>query len=324
MDAVDPFAVDVVIPVRNGARYLARCLDSLMAQTRPVRSAIVVDDGSTDATPDILADYRRRWPELAVVRIEPSGLAHARNVGIRMCCAPFVAFLDSDDVWVERKLERQMELFARSDPGIGFVHCGYYSIDAEGNVIQLEEIVPCRRDDPFRALLIEGNVVSGSASAVIVRRSLLERVGGFDESLSFGEDWDLWLRLAELSGLDFVSDALVAIRVHDDSMQHQKTRDKMKVRMFQRLNVLDRWYAIGKLPVQVREQFRADAVNIAIDEIWRRPLSGWRYAWRLQAELKQSRTRLGRELFSGPMDFFGPFPFRIARAVLRPLYRRPA
>ena len=182
-------------------------------------------------------------------------------------------------------------------------------------------MVPHRRDDPFRALLLEGNFVSGSASAVIARRSLLEQFGGFDESLTFGEDWDLWLRLTEASRLDCVPDALVAIRVHDESMQRRATRDKMKVRMFQRLDVLDPWYVKGKLPAEVRDQFRSEAVSIAIDGIRRRPLAGWLAAWRLLHELKQHRNRLNRELFAGPIDFFRLFPFRMARAMLRPFVR---
>jgi glycosyltransferase involved in cell wall biosynthesis len=316
-DPIAPFAVDVVIAVRDGARYLGACLDSVRAQTRPARAVIVVDDGSTDATPDILAHYQRRWPLLHVVRTGQEGLPHARNIGIANCRAPFVAFLDCEDLWTEDKLTQQMELFARCDPRVGFVYCGAYSIDADAQPIPQQQILPRERDEVFRALLLEGNFVPGSASTVIARRSLLERLGGFDESLTFGEDWDLWLRLAEVSDLNFVPNALVAIRVHADGMAARAGESRVKLRLFQDLDVLDRWYIKGKLPGEVREQFRSEAVNIALDEVRRRPLAGWRAAWRLQRELRRGRNRLSKELFTGPRDFFRPFPFRIARASLR-------
>src|ERR1043166_7534525 len=113
---MDPFAVDVVIPVRDGARCIGACLDSVRAQTRSVRAVIVVDDGSTDATPAVLAQYRQQWPLLELVRTEQHGVSHARNVGVARCRAPFVAFLDSDDVWDAAKLERQRGLSPAGGP----------------------------------------------------------------------------------------------------------------------------------------------------------------------------------------------------------------
>src|ERR1043166_9460555 len=154
-DPMDPFAVDVVIPVRDGARYVEACLDSVRAPTRPARTVIVVDDGSTDTTPDILADYQQCWPTLHVVRTGQKGLPHARNVGIANCRAPFVAFLDSEDLWTEDKLKQQIELFARCDPRVGPVYCGAYSIGADAHPIPQQQIVPHRRADVFRALLLE-------------------------------------------------------------------------------------------------------------------------------------------------------------------------
>src|SRR5216684_4528269 len=93
------FDVDVLIPVRNGARFLPACLDSVIAQVYPTRAIIVSDDGSTDETPRVLAQYAGRVPKLQVVRSEAVGLAHARNLALAASQAPFVAFLDSDDIW---------------------------------------------------------------------------------------------------------------------------------------------------------------------------------------------------------------------------------
>jgi len=319
LDTIEPFAVDVVIPVRDGARYLRQCLDSVMTQTRPVRAVVAVDDGSTDATPDILADYQQRWPGLDVVRTGKRGLPHARNSGIARCRAPFVAFLDSDDVWAANKMERQLDLFAARGSTVGFVYCGYNLIDEQGGPSPTRATAPTLRGDALDDLLLGGNLISGSGSAVVVRRSLLEQTGGFDERLTFAEDWDLWLRLAELSRVDFVPEPLVAIRLHRESMQHRKTRHRLKQQLLQRLRVLDRWYLRGKLPPALPPQIRKDVVSIAIGEIWRAPLAGWLHAWELIADLKRSESSLARSLFSSRADFFREFPPRMAAALRRAL-----
>jgi len=318
----DPFAVDVVIPVRDGARYLRPCLDSVMAQTRPVRAVVAVDDGSTDATPNILADYQRRWSALEVVRTGKRGLPHARNAGVARCRAPFVAFLDSDDVWTANKLERQLDLFAARGAALGFVYCGYNLIDANGRPNDRRTVAPTLRGNVLGDLLIAGNLISGSGSAVVARRCLLERAGGFDETLTFAEDWDLWLRLADLCQVDFVPEPLVAIRLHAESMQHRNARHKLKLQLLQRLRVLDRWYLQDRLPPAVRTQIRRDVVSVAIKEIWQEPLAGWFHAWRLVAELRQCESSLGRDLFAGRVDFFREFPPRIAAAIARRVRKR--
>jgi len=127
------------------------------------------------------------------------------------------------------KLARQRDLFASRGASIGLVYCGYSLIDERGRPSDRTVIAPRLRGDVLAELLVAGNLISGSRSAVVVRRSLLERAGGFDESLSFVEDWDLWLRLAELCEVDFVPEPLVAIRVHDENMQHREARHKLKV-----------------------------------------------------------------------------------------------
>jgi len=308
------FAVDVVIPVRDGARYLRQCLDSVIEQTRPVRAVVAVDDGSTDATPHILADYQRRWPALQVVRTDKRGVSHARNIGMERCDAPFIAFLDSDDVWTANKLERQVDLFASKGACVGFVYCGYSVIDERGRPSGRPAITPTLRGDVLADLLLGGNLILGSGSAVVARRSLLERAGRFDENLSFAEDWDVWLRLAELSEVDFVPDPLVAIRLHAESAQK---RHELKLQLLQRVRVLDRWYVQNKLPPALRGQFRHDVVSLAIDEIRREPLAGWIHARRLVADLRRTESSFGRSLFSGRTDFFLEFPPRIGAAIRR-------
>jgi glycosyltransferase involved in cell wall biosynthesis len=304
MSAGEDAAVDVVIPVRNGARFLAACLDSVRAQTRAPRAVIVVDDGSTDATPRILADYAARWPKLNVIRSGPLGLSHARNLAIRACAAPYIAFLDSDDVWEPAKLERQMNLFSSGPSRVGLVYCCYYHIDGDGHRIDGRPMTePRRRIDLLHDLLAEGNIVSGSGSAVIVVRELLERAGGFDEKLTFAEDWDAWLRLAEITEFDFVPDALVGIRLHGNSMQGGEVPQKTEGFLLQVLLILDRWYKTPKFPPQLRAQYRRTVVYLAILRAKRQPARQLLRQLELFREIKSGTGRFGHDLFSGPFDF---------------------
>jgi glycosyltransferase involved in cell wall biosynthesis len=314
LEAIGPYAVDVVIPVRDGARYIARCLDSVKAQTRPVRAAIVVDDGSTDATPAILEQYRRRWPLLEVVRTEKCGVSHARNVGVAKCQAPFVAFLDSDDVWVATKLERQMALFAGDPSRLGFVYCGFFYIDVDGRPIEGRTTIPRLRGNVLRDLLVEGNVIWGSSSAVVARRELLERVGGFDERLWYGEDWDVWLKLAEQAEVEFAPDPLVGIQLHDKGAPSALAK---KRQLLQDLMVVDRWHTATWFPASVRAQYRDRLAGIAYGKVAEQSIMGWLFAWRLMAELKRSENRFARDLFAGPVDFLRELSPRIAKAIRR-------
>jgi glycosyltransferase involved in cell wall biosynthesis len=296
--------VDVLIPVRDGARFLPECLDSVLAQTCPPRATIVVDDGSRDATPRVLAEYARRWPRLEIIRSEPRGVSHARNLALQAGRASLVAFLDADDVWEPSKLERQLALFADDRPRLGFVHCAYRLIDEAGRPVTDQPISqPRARGDIFDELLSCGNIVSGSGSAVVVRRELLDLVGGFDERLFFGEDWDLWIRLASVSEIDFVPEPLVAIRVHNTSAQRRQRPRKAELALFQDLLVLDRWYRADNFPKSVRKRYRRDALNAAATREKSHMLSIPSDALNFYAALERCDSRLGRELFSGPLDF---------------------
>ena len=244
-----------------------------MAQTRAPQAVIVVDDGSTDGTAAIVESYMARWPALRLIRAEGRGVPHARNTGIANCRAPFVAFLDSDDVWEPAKLERQMHLFSSAPSGVGVIYCRYYHLDENGRRIDGRPMTePRKRIDLLHDLLAEGNIVSGSGSAVIVARELLGRAGGFDEKLTFAEDWDLWLRLAEITEFDFVPDALVGIRLHDKSMQGGEVPQKTEGFLLQVLLILDRWYKTPKFPPQLHAQYRRTVVYLAVLRAKRQPV----------------------------------------------------
>ena len=136
-DAIDtnhrPPLISVVIPAWNCARYLRRALDSVLAQQYPDDrlDVIVVDDGSTDASPEIVADYAARDGRVRLLRQSNAGPAAARNRGIAAARGELIAFLDADDRWAPGKLAAQAARFA-ANPSLGLVHCGVRFVNADG------------------------------------------------------------------------------------------------------------------------------------------------------------------------------------------------
>jgi glycosyltransferase involved in cell wall biosynthesis len=316
-----PFDVDVVIPVRDGEAYLVDCLDSVIAQSRKARAIIVVDDGSTDSTLKILTDYALRCPALEIVRGTGSGVSRARNLGLARCRAPFVAFLDADDIWDTEKLDRQMQLFSSGSSRLGFVHCGAYFMDEQGKRLPNGAIPAVKHTDLLRALLLEGCVVSGSASSVIARRELCERVGGFDPRLWHGEDWDLWIKLADISELEFVVDQLVGIRCHGNSATRRPSPNREIEFFFQQLVVVDRWYQRGEWSREMIETYRLLASRLFRES--RLSLPHIASQVRFFLRLRKSDTHIARELFPSLVGFFlyivGP---RIHEGRVNPSRRR--
>ena len=188
-----PRGVSVVIPTHNRAPILPRALDGVLGQELPPAEIIVVDDGSTDGTSSVLASYERRHPDLLrVIRQANAGAPAARNAGIREAQQPFIALLDSDDVWRPEKLRRQMEVFAH-DPALGFC---FTAIRTGPGEAAGDLILPEWEDDPIFTLdrLLLGCCIV--TSTVVATRRLLLDIGGFDTSLRLGDDYDLFLRVA--------------------------------------------------------------------------------------------------------------------------------
>ena len=224
--------IDVVIPVYNGARFLGAAIESVLAQTLAPRRLIVVDDGSRDESAAIARSYAGGATEVLVVQKANGGLSSARNAGLARCRSELVALLDADDVWVPQKLARQAARFAESELAeLGVIFCAYDDIDEQGEPLPDFGSMPLTRGlrGRIKRRLYRGNLVSGSGSAVLVKRACFERVGGFDESLPSCEDWEMWLRLAEHYTFDYVDAVLVHLRRHGGSMQAQRERQMLRM-----------------------------------------------------------------------------------------------
>jgi len=230
-----PDLVSVVIPTYNYARFLGEAVESALGQTHPSVEVIVVDDGSTDETQDVL---RRFGKAIINVRKVNQGLSAARNTGIVHARGAFIAFLDSDDIWLPEKLTRQLALFDGA-PTVGLVGSNGFLIRQNGEIldtVRYEAVIS--RPKLLRKLLM-GNCISGG-SAACIRRECLGKVGGFDESLRSAEDWDMWLRIVSHYDVRFASEPLVKIRMTENSMSSAANNDKM---ISSEMVVLDKFFA---------------------------------------------------------------------------------
>lgn len=201
-----PPRVSVIIPAYNAAGCVRRAVDSVLEQSFQDLELLVVDDGSTDATRAVLAEYGDRLHLLAK---QNGGPAAARNHGLQHARGEYVAFLDADDYWKTGKLQRQVDLLD-ARPEIGFCSTATEVVDSAGRPAGNW---PCRPDaGPLPDILfMHGTVISGSTSGVLARRHQIEAIGGFDPDLRGFEDPDLWIRLAARTGYACIPEALTVV-----------------------------------------------------------------------------------------------------------------
>ncbi len=220
--------IDVVIPVYNGQDFIIRALDSIANQTLPPHKIIVVNDGSTDSTSELVSGYATNSKvPIELINKKNGGLSSARNAGINASNSDFIAFLDADDEWYPHKLEKQIEVFENTTyKNLGLVYCDYDVIDSNSKILFKNYKAPLdpknMRGNVFPKLL-ERNQIASSGSGVLIKRYVFNKVGLFDENLKFGEDWDMWLRIAKNYEVDFAPGILVHIRKHPSNMTANPT-----------------------------------------------------------------------------------------------------
>lgn len=203
----------VVIPAYNAERWIRKTLDGALDQVGVRHEVIVVDDGSTDGTLEILRGY---GSQITLLSQENSGVAAARNAGVRVAGSPYLAFLDADDLWSRNKLERQLAVFEDA-PGLVLVHCGITLIDSADQPID-GTILLGLEGEVHRELFLQEPVIYGGGSGAVFARWAFDRVGGFDERFGTSADWHLWLRITALGRVGLVADPLLGYRIHDSNM----------------------------------------------------------------------------------------------------------
>ncbi|MQC26246.1 MAG: glycosyltransferase family 2 protein [Chloroflexi bacterium] len=202
--------VSVIIPTHNRAAFLLEALASVFAQTITDYEIIVVDDGSADDTRQRLAPHIKSRR----VRYEyqdKSGVSAARNRGIQLARASYVALLDSDDLFLPTKLEKQLALF-EAHPDLGLVHSQFSKFNQQGQDLGLRDTI-VYQGWIYPWMLAEWSVLLGTSSLMLKRDAVLE-VGGFDERMTWAEDIDLYRRVGRRYPVGVVPEVLNRMRVH--------------------------------------------------------------------------------------------------------------
>lgn len=197
--------ISVVIPTHNRCDLVGRSIDSVLHQTYNDIEVIVVSDGSTDDTDVVVSKYENSDHRVKYVSYTPAkGGNYARNLGISHSTGEYVAFLDDDDTWFPEKLEKQLKVM-EENPLVGLVYTGCHVIYVNEKVEYRS--IPQKSGDLLHDLLLD-NVV-GSTSTVLVRKTIFEQSGVFDEKLGALQDYDLWIRIAKYAQIGVVSEELI-------------------------------------------------------------------------------------------------------------------
>ncbi len=208
--------VSVIIPTHNRAELVGQAVQSVLNQTYRKMEIIVVDDGSTDNTRDVLRKYHAT---IRYIYQERSERSRARNEGFRYSKGDYVAFLDSDDLWLPMKIEKQVQVLnGNSDIGLVYTEVQYIDINGRpyiGDICWDKPVRPALYED-----LMTHNVITGTTSSVMVRRTCLDKVGLFDESMNTCEDLDLYRRIARYHNFHKIELTLTKFRIHAGNTQH--------------------------------------------------------------------------------------------------------
>ena len=253
-------SVSVVLPVRDGGPFLREAVESVLAQTLSSLELVVVDDGSSDETPAILASVGDS--RLKVLRQEPRGLVEALNRGAGAARAPYLARMDADDGSLPRRLELQVAVLD-VDPAAGLVGCGIERMDEAGRALD-SWLLPADDEALRRRLLLRNPFAHGS---VVIRRRAFDDAGGYRSDYGANEDYDLWRRIARDWALVAVPEVLYRYREHPSAV----TKTDVAQRVASRERLRDElWREPGLVGALQGERDRAEARALMREAVTRR------------------------------------------------------
>jgi glycosyltransferase involved in cell wall biosynthesis len=291
-------AVSVIIPTYRRSALLASAIQSVLNQTFQDFEIVVVDDNSGDDTERVVRSFPD--PRISYIAHRTNWrVAAARNTGVLNSSGELVAFLDDDDEWLPEKLERQIGLLRRCSEVTGAVYTGFEMTDRQTGQI-VYTIRPNRKGHILHELCRHNCV--GTASTVILRRECFDEVGLFDETIDFGEEYDMWIRVAHAFDFAYLPDSLVRYSVHSARLS---TSHGMVVRGLRRqLNKYGTFFSA--YPASLSDRYIALGVGLCYE---RDAKEGRRAFWRA---VRIAPWRLKNYLYFG-LALFGSRIFRLVR-----------
>ena len=213
--------VSVVMSVHNGERYLSEAIKSILWQTFRDFEFIIVDDGSSDSTAEILSEFSRQDSRIQAISLKTNmGLPHGLNLGIKQATGDIIARMDCDDISAPERFERQ--LTAMKDTGADVLGTFAYRLRANGTARAGKEL-PASEEEISNRLPFGNCIVHPS---VMMRKKVLEEVGGYDEEYLNSQDYDLWLRLKSVARIQNLKEPLVGYRKHNERISAKKNKGK--------------------------------------------------------------------------------------------------
>ena len=241
--------VSAIIPLFNKAPYVARALDSVLAQTYADLEVIVVDDGSTDGGGEIVAKYDDSRVTLVVQ--ENAGECAARNRGVQESQAEWVAFLDADDVWLPEFLERTMKV-VEANCNVAAVFTNMFT-SGEKDALFLTKPHPGGVLADYFQFFVENEGRAMSSSSAVIRKRVLLEAGGFPDGVRHGGDIDTWMRLAWLGNMAYVPEVLAVYHTEAADRVMKDGADKVVNARLVTITSYERWEEEGRIPEAYRE-----------------------------------------------------------------------
>lgn len=227
----------IIIPTYNRDKFIAETIQSVLGQTFKDLEVIVVDDGSIDNTKEIVEKFIKKDGRVRYIYQKNSGRPSIpRNFGFKNSTGDYLAFLDSDDVWLPEKLEKQILFFEKSEnKKLGFLDCRNLIIDENGLEIKNPYVFPNYHGNVFRELLKYNFIFT--PGSVLIKRNVIDEIGCFDENLISMDDWDIWIRISKKYYFDFIDELLFKYRVHISNITAtltQKNKEQQIIYIFEK------------------------------------------------------------------------------------------
>jgi len=210
--------VTILMPVYKGERFVARAIESVLAQSHSNIELIIVNDGSPDNSADAIRPYLAD-PRVKYIEQQNSGVAAARNTALQHATGAYIGLCDQDDEWLPHKAEKQVA-YLEAHPEAGLVHGDVDYIDEAGRPLPHEPCFPAAVFGRCFPRMYMGNPVM--AVAAMFRRSVIDSVGAFDPAIKYADDYDLWLRIAAHHDVGYIDEPVARYRWHAANNSHHQ------------------------------------------------------------------------------------------------------